>query len=85
MFIFYFIRCLQSMVDGCGENFKQFITNDFLELLFSTLSHTNRFVRETGYYVLGSLVSCGFSCEGYYLHLLIEFIYFSCKKKKKTC
>ena len=55
------------MVDGCGENFKPFITNDFLELLFSTLSHTNRFVRETGYYVLGSLVSCGFSCEGYIL------------------
>lgn len=58
------MKCLQFMVDGCGENFKPFITNDFLELLFSTLSHTNRFVRETGYYVLGSLVSCGFSCEG---------------------
>lgn len=52
------------MVDGCGENFKPYITNDFLELLFKTLSHTNRFVRETGYYVLGSLVSCGTSCEG---------------------
>lgn len=52
------------MVDGCGESFKPFITNDFLELLFKTLSHTNRFVRETGYYVLGSLVSCGFTCEG---------------------
>ncbi|KFM73015.1 hypothetical protein X975_03273, partial [Stegodyphus mimosarum] len=58
------MKCLQFMVDGCGENFKPFITNDFLELLFQTLSHTNRFVRETGYYVLGSLVSCGTSCKG---------------------
>ncbi|KAG8191252.1 hypothetical protein JTE90_003264 [Oedothorax gibbosus] len=57
------MKCLQFMVDGCGENFKPHITNDFLELLFRTLSHTNRFVRETGYYVLGSLVSCGTSCK----------------------
>ncbi|GIX77823.1 uncharacterized protein CEXT_208401 [Caerostris extrusa] len=56
------MKCLQFMVDGCGEDFKPFITNDFLELLFKTLSHTNRFVRETGYYVLGSLVSCGTTC-----------------------
>ncbi|XP_015919136.2 uncharacterized protein [Parasteatoda tepidariorum] len=58
------MKCLQFMVDGCGESFKPFITNSFLELLFKTLSHTNRFVRETGYYVLGSLVSCGTSCQG---------------------
>ncbi|XP_054710418.1 uncharacterized protein LOC129220102 [Uloborus diversus] len=58
------MKCLQSMVDGCGEHFKPYITDDFLDLLFKTLSHTNRFVRETGYYVLGSLVSCGTSCEG---------------------
>ncbi|GFU22070.1 uncharacterized protein NPIL_298861 [Nephila pilipes] len=57
------MKCLQFMVDGCGENFKPFITNEFLELLFKTLSHTNRFVRETGYYVLASLVSCGTSCK----------------------
>ncbi|GFY50793.1 uncharacterized protein TNIN_184761 [Trichonephila inaurata madagascariensis] len=57
------MKCLQFMVDGCGENFKTFITNEFLELLFKTLSHTNRFVRETGYYVLGSLVNCGTSCK----------------------
>ncbi|GBM98395.1 hypothetical protein AVEN_53774-1 [Araneus ventricosus] len=57
------MKCLQFMVDGCGENFKPFITNEFLDLLFKTLSHTNRFVRETGYYVLASLVGCGTSCK----------------------
>lgn len=58
------MKCLQFIVDGCGENFKTYITNDFIELLFKALSHTNRFVRETGYYMLGSLVTCATSCQG---------------------
>jgi hypothetical protein len=43
-------------VDGCGTDFDTFIDNDFLQLIFSTLSHTNRFVRESAYQLLTSLV-----------------------------
>lgn len=53
------IKCLQSMVDGCGIRFRPYIDQRILDLLFRGLHHTNRFVRETGYYVFASLVSCG--------------------------
>lgn len=46
------------MIDGCGVQFNSQIDQDLLNLLFSALVHTNRFVRETGYYVCASLVSC---------------------------
>lgn len=56
---FYVIcRCLQSAINGCGRNFDPYIDPDLLELIFQTLNHTNRFVRETGYYVCGALVGC---------------------------
>lgn len=53
-----YCRCLQSMIDGCGPMFNAFIDQDMLDLIFTALTHTNRFVRETGYYVCSSLVSC---------------------------
>ena len=43
-------------MDGCGTDFDTFVDNDFLQLIFSTLSHTNRFVRESAYQLLTSLV-----------------------------
>lgn len=52
------MRCLQAVVEGCGPAFLPFVDQDLLDLVFSTLSHTNRFVRETGYYVCAALVSC---------------------------
>ncbi|PSN56963.1 hypothetical protein C0J52_10867 [Blattella germanica] len=53
------MKCLQAMIDGCGANFQPFVDDELLNLIFTTLTHTNRFVRETGYYVCASLVSCG--------------------------
>lgn len=53
------MKCLQAMIDGCGASFQIWINQELLDLLFQALKHTNRFVRETGFYVLGSLVSCG--------------------------
>ncbi|XP_067136446.1 uncharacterized protein [Centruroides vittatus] len=53
------MKCLQAMIDGCGPSFQMWINQELLDLLFQALKHTNRFVRETGFYVLGSLVSCG--------------------------
>ncbi|XP_069690165.1 uncharacterized protein [Periplaneta americana] len=53
------LKCLQAMIDGCGANFQPFVDDELLHLIFTTLTHTNRFVRETGFYVCSSLVSCG--------------------------
>ncbi|KAK2178117.1 hypothetical protein NP493_558g01003 [Ridgeia piscesae] len=58
------MKCLQAVINGCGTNFNRFVTQELLDLIFQTLSHTNRFVRETGYYVCGSLVGCNYSESG---------------------
>lgn len=49
---------LQQVVEGCGSSFASHVTSSLLELLFSALGHTNRFVRETGYKVLAAIVTC---------------------------
>ncbi len=49
---------LHQAVWGCGANFGQYVTPDLLELIFSCLEHTNRFVREMGYKTLGAIVKC---------------------------
>ncbi|KAK3093794.1 hypothetical protein FSP39_020339 [Pinctada imbricata] len=53
------MKCLQSVVEGCGHLFNPHVDQELLDLIFQALDHTNRFVRETGYYVCGSLVSIG--------------------------
>ncbi|RMX42240.1 hypothetical protein pdam_00011613 [Pocillopora damicornis] len=53
------MRCLQSVIEGCGRAFNEYITQDLLDLIFQALNHTNRFVRETGYQLCASLVSLG--------------------------
>lgn len=52
------IKCLQSMVEGCGSGFGPCVDQRLLELLFKTAQHVSRFVRETTYYVVSSLVTC---------------------------
>jgi len=54
-----YMKCLQSVILGCGREFNSFVDQDLLDLIFNALTHTNRFVRETGYYVCGALVTCG--------------------------
>ena len=39
------VKCIQSMIDGCGDNFWPYIDQDLLDLIFTTLKHENRFVR----------------------------------------
>lgn len=49
------MRCLQCMVKGLPEvDFELYEDLDFFDLLFEALRHTNRFVRETGYGLLGA-------------------------------
>jgi len=57
------MKGLQSIIEGCGEHFLQFVNMDLLDLIFDTLSHTNRFVRETGYYLCASLARYGVSSK----------------------
>ncbi|KAJ8309492.1 hypothetical protein KUTeg_014366 [Tegillarca granosa] len=58
------MKCLQSVVEGCGHLFNQYVDQELLDLIFIALLHTNRFVRETGYYVCSTLVSIGKPKEG---------------------
>lgn len=49
------MRCLQCMVKGLPEmDLELYEDLDFFALLFDALRHTNRFVRETGYGLLGA-------------------------------
>lgn len=61
-------RCLQSVVDNCGHLFNDCVDQDLLNLIFQALDHTNRFVRETGYYVCSSLVSIGVKDKGWCMY-----------------
>lgn len=53
------MKCLQCMIEGSGKRFNPYVTQELLDLIFTALSHENRFVRETGYYVCASLVNIG--------------------------
>ena len=57
------MKGLQSIIEGCGESFLRFVNNELLDLIFETLNHTNRFVRETGYYLCASLARYGVSSK----------------------
>ena len=53
-----YMTALKFAVEGCGSRFHPYVTKELVELLFKTLSHTNRFVRETSFYVLGAIIGC---------------------------
>jgi hypothetical protein len=50
-------KALQAIIVGCGAAFSPHITDSLLALLYRSLTHKNRFVRETGYFCLGSISS----------------------------
>ena len=61
------MQCLQSIVQGCGSSFAEMMDINLLELIYLATRHTNRFVRETGYHTLASIIdttSKGFSVTG---------------------
>jgi len=58
------MKCLRCMIEGCGKSFNEFINQELLDLLFSALTHTNRFVRETGFNVCSAIVVCGNNLDG---------------------
>jgi hypothetical protein len=52
-----YMVALQRVVERCGSAFEPHLTSDLLQLVFTCLSHTNRFVRETGYRVIAAFIS----------------------------
>lgn len=57
------VKCLQLMIQGCGDQFGAYIDDGLMQLVFSFLVHKNRFVRETGFLICAALVSCQTSVE----------------------
>ncbi|EGD76480.1 hypothetical protein PTSG_07596 [Salpingoeca rosetta] len=49
-------KALLEVTKNSGKKFSPYVTADVIDLLFQGLKHTNRFVRETGYYVCAELV-----------------------------
>ena len=76
--IFFTTSCLQAVIEGCGRFFLPHVTQDLLDLVFQSLTHTNRFVRETGYHVCASLVNCS-TMEGGNLFSIYLLFLFSTK------
>ncbi|CAI9744392.1 XP_029652912.1uncharacterized protein LOC115226077 [Octopus vulgaris] len=58
------MKCLQSVIVGCGTLFNSQIDQELLDLIFLSLKHTNRFVRETGFYVCSAIVNCTVDSKG---------------------
>ena len=50
------VKCLQAMINGCAEHFSPFIDQNLLDLIFDSLRHQNRFVRETGYQTIATII-----------------------------
>jgi len=49
------MKCLQTMIQNCDDNFSNQLDRDLMLLLFKALEHENRFVRETGFNVFAEL------------------------------
>ena len=50
------------MVEKCGREFEAHLTSDLVQLVFTCLSHTNHFVRETGYRVIAAIITIPGQC-----------------------
>jgi len=49
-------RALQKIMEGCGQDFGPFLTSPLRDLIYRSLLHPNRFIREIGYFVCKSMV-----------------------------
>lgn len=49
------VKSLLGIIRGCGRNFAQLCTPQILNLVYRCLNHSNRFVRENGFYLCAAL------------------------------
>lgn len=52
------VKCLQAVIDGCGASFAPFVDKALVDLICRLVQHFSRFVRETTFCVIASLVTC---------------------------
>nr|VZI41487.1 unnamed protein product [Spirometra erinaceieuropaei] len=58
------MKCLEHCITGLGSDlFKDFRDPEILSLIFKAVNHTNRFVRETGYELLSTVI-LNHGCHG---------------------
>jgi hypothetical protein len=56
-------KALLEVIKGCGASFVPYITQDLISTIFNSLGHTNRFVRETSYYLCCELAGLAHEAE----------------------
>jgi len=50
-------RCLESLISACGKDGSAYIDSELLDIISCTLSSSSRFVRETTFTLLSSVVA----------------------------
>ena len=55
------VKCVQALVNGCGDKFHLYVDQSLLDLIFTSLEHPNRFVRETAYQTCATIIEV---CSG---------------------
>ena len=61
------VQALEMVMEGCGPVFAKCADEELRDLVFASLYHPNRFVRETGYRCLAVLcrISAGDALHGF--------------------
>ena len=55
------MKCVQALVNGCGDKFHLYVDQSLLDLIFTSLEHPNRFVREPAYQTCATIIEV---CSG---------------------
>lgn len=53
------MKCLLCMIENLNTNFCKFVDEQLICLMWASLSHHNRFVRELGFQIVNSLIIAG--------------------------
>lgn len=73
------LKALQYMIEGCGSHFHSFMDEELIAIILKTLTHSNRFVRETGFYLCSSLFLSINSENGMYSFGVRPFLLDNCR------
>lgn len=53
------LKCLISIVNAIGPQFKAFVDDEFVDAILNSLQHPNRFCRESGFLLCSVLLDSG--------------------------
>lgn len=60
------LKCVMHVISALRNDFKPYISQDFLETVLATLQHHNRFVREVGFNLCSTLLEAGMFHREYF-------------------